>query len=116
MLNPELLSSLQKLCAPPERFVVISHVRPDGDAYGSTLGLGLSLQAQGKDVQFINADGLAPSFPFLPRSQHLTVTPTTAPESDRLIIAVDCADQKRLGSAFEQWGRKPDVNIDHHLS
>ena len=116
MLNPELLSSLQKLCARHERFVIISHVRPDGDAYGSTLGLGLSLQAQGKDVQFINADGLAPSFTFLPGSQNLTVTPPTAPEPDRLIIAVDCADQKRLGGAFEQWGRKPDVNIDHHLS
>src|ERR1700761_6074141 len=116
MLNPELLSSLQKLCAPPERFVVISHVRPDGDAYGSTLGLGLSLQAQGKDVQFTNADGLAPSFTFLPGSQHLTVTLPVAPEPDRIIIAVDCADRKRLGPAFEQWNRTPDVNIDHHLS
>jgi bifunctional oligoribonuclease and PAP phosphatase NrnA len=33
-----------------------------------------------------------------------------------LIIAVDCADQKRLGAAFDQWRRTPDVNIDHHLS
>jgi phosphoesterase RecJ-like protein len=33
-----------------------------------------------------------------------------------LIIAVDCADQRRLGAAFDQWKRLPDVNIDHHIS
>ena len=38
------------------------------------------------------------------------------PEADRLIIAVDCADKKRLGPVFDQWQRTPDVNIDHHIS
>jgi phosphoesterase RecJ-like protein len=33
-----------------------------------------------------------------------------------LIVAVDCADQKRLGKAFDAWQRLPDVNIDHHVS
>ena len=42
MLNPDLLTSLQAICDQRQRFLVISHVRPDGDAYGSTLGLGLS--------------------------------------------------------------------------
>lgn len=116
MLNPDHLASLQKLCATHDRFLVISHVRPDGDAYGSTLGLGLSLQAMGKDVRFVNQDGLSPLFEFLPGSKDLAATLPEAPESDRLIIAVDCADQKRLGASFDQWKRTPDVNIDHHVS
>jgi len=115
MLHPDLLASLQKLCDRHERFLVISHVRPDGDAYGSTLGLTLSLRAMGRDVQAVNADGLSPLFEFLQGSQGLISTPG-APESDRLIIAVDCADEKRLGAVFDQWQRTPDVNIDHHVS
>jgi phosphoesterase RecJ-like protein len=116
MLHPDLLASLQKLCDRHERFLVISHVRPDGDAYGSTLGLALSLQAMGKDVQVVNADGLSPLFEFLPGSKTLTATLPGAPELDRLILAVDCADAKRLGAVFDQWQRRPDVNIDHHVS
>jgi len=116
MLHPDSLASLQKLCQNHERFVVISHVRPDGDAYGSSLGLALSLQGMGKDVKVVNADGLSPLFEFLPGGKGLTATLPAAPEPDRLIIAVDCADQKRLGAVFDQWQRSPDVNIDHHVS
>jgi phosphoesterase RecJ-like protein len=116
MLAPDLLASLQKLCDRHERFLVISHVRPDGDAYGSTLGLALCLRGMGNDVQVVNADGLSPLFEFLPGSKGLTATLPAAPEPDRLIIAVDCADAKRLGTVFDQWQRPPDVNIDHHVS
>jgi bifunctional oligoribonuclease and PAP phosphatase NrnA len=116
MLNSESLASFQKICSQHDRFLVISHVRPDGDAYGSTLGLALSLRALGKDVQVVNEDGMAPSFEFLPGGKTLTRPSATVPEADRLIIAVDCADSKRLGKAFDLWQRTPDVNIDHHIS
>jgi phosphoesterase RecJ-like protein len=116
MLQPDLLASFQELCDRHERFLIISHVRPDGDAYGSTLGLALSLQAMRNEVQVVNADGLSPLFEFLPGGKSLTATLPAAPEPDRLIIAVDCADQKRLGAVFDHWQRAPDVNIDHHVS
>jgi len=118
MLNPDLPASLQKLCSQHERFLIISHVRPDGDAYGSTLALGLCLRAMGKDVWMANEDGLAPSFTFLPGSDSLTRLPADIPETDRLIIAVDCADQKRLGGDLKRGDQilLPDVNIDHHVS
>ena len=116
MLNPDSLASFQKLLAGHDRFLVISHVRPDGDAYGSTLGLALSLRAAGKDVQVVNSDGLSPLFHFLPGSATLTQPAETAPEKERIIIAVDAADKKRLGPGFDAWQRVPDVNIDHHVS
>jgi phosphoesterase RecJ-like protein len=115
MLSQDSLHSFQQLCQQRERFIIISHVRPDGDAYGSTLGLALSLRALGKDVRVVNQDGLSPLFEFLPGSEGLREKPA-APEPDRVIIAVDCADQKRLGAVFDQWLRTPDVNIDHHVS
>jgi phosphoesterase RecJ-like protein len=116
MPHPDLFNSLRDVCDSGKKFHIISHVRPDGDAYGSTLGLGLSLQAAGKDVVFSNADGLSPLFEFLPGGDKLSVTAPEAPEADRLVIAVDCADEKRLGPAFDQWRRSPDINIDHHVS
>jgi phosphoesterase RecJ-like protein len=112
----ENLPRLQQLIQANERFLVISHMRPDGDAYGSTLGLTLALRGLGKDVIAVNADGLSSIFHFLPGSDTLTVAPEKAPEADRVIIAVDCADQKRLGPAFDGWNRAPEVNIDHHVS
>jgi phosphoesterase RecJ-like protein len=115
MLSPASISSFRQLCDQHRRFLVISHVRPDGDAYGSTLGLALALRALGKDVRVVSEDGLSPLFEFLPGSEGLREKPA-APEPDRLIIAVDCADQKRLGATFDSWRRAPDVNIDHHVS
>ena len=116
MFSTDLLAPLKDLFAARDRFLVISHVRPDGDAYGSSLALGLSLRAAGKDVLIVNEDGLGHLFRFLPGSTSLTVPAPKPPEADRLIIAVDCADQKRLGPVFESWQRPPDVNIDHHVS
>ena len=116
MLNPDLLHSFQNLCARHDRFLVISHVRPDGDAYGSSLGLGLCLRTLGKDVVVANADGLSPLFQFLPGSANLVTHLPGSVDPERLIIAVDCADQKRLGAVFETGQRPPDVNIDNHVS
>ena len=116
MAIPETYQRLRGLVDDHGRFLVIAHVRPDGDAYGSTLALALALRALGKDVMAVNADGLAPLFRFLPGSETLFATPEKPVEKDRLVIALDCADYKRLGAAFESWQRRPDVNIDHHVS
>jgi phosphoesterase RecJ-like protein len=70
----------------------------------------------GKDVQAVNADGLSPLFEFLPGSKMLTAAQAQAPEADRAVISVDCADQKRHGAAFDAWKRVPDASIDHHIS
>ncbi len=115
MISPESLASLQQLVDQNARFLVVSHVRPDGDAYGSTLGLALVLRALGKDVRVHNEDGLSAAFEFLPASEGLRDKPA-APEAGRILIAVDCADQKRLGKIFDAWERTPDLNIDHHIS
>src|SRR5205823_8454970 len=40
------------------KFAVLSHVRPDGDALGSTLALTLSLKELGKDVRAWNEEGM----------------------------------------------------------
>jgi len=90
--------------------LIASHVRPDGDAIGSLLGLGLALRDAGKSVQMILVDGVAASFRHLEGSDLIGSEPTGEHDT---FITVDAADFKRVGKAFENFGR-PDINIDHH--
>ncbi len=99
-----------------EQFLIISHIRPDGDAYGSTLALGLSLQELGKEVQMVNEDGMLFAFSFLPGSNLLKEPAIEPPATTRKIISVDAAGKDRLGKRANSWERQIDVNIDHHIS
>jgi len=109
-MNNEDIQAFGELISRAERILVISHIRPDGDAVGSLLGLGLMLEELGKEVNLVLEDGVPKVF------HHLTgadkVFRETAGIYD-LIIVVDCADIERIGSVLDEYG-EPDVNIDHH--
>jgi len=99
-----------------QRFAILGHVRPDGDALGSQLALALSLQQLGKNVRVWNEDGMLEKYSFLPRSELLTKPPSTAADVD-VAIALDTAIQNRLGTALTAIrSAKIWINIDHHLS
>ena len=90
--------------------VIASHVRPDGDAIGSVLGLGLALRDAGKTVQMVLVDGVPASFRHLEGSESIVKQPAGQHDT---FITVDSADFKRVGKSFENFGQ-PDINIDHH--
>ena len=99
-----------------QRFAVLSHVRPDGDALGTQLALALSLKQLGKDVSIWNEDGMLEKYSFLPRSELLT-RPNQDPQDFDIAIALDTAIQSRLGVAGEKVrSAKKWINIDHHPS
>lgn len=99
-----------------ETFAILSHVRPDGDALGSQLGLGLSLSKLGKTVMVRNEDGLLEKYNFLPGGEFLQ-TPLAEPRDFDVAIALDTATQSRLGTATELVrSAKIWINIDHHPS
>jgi bifunctional oligoribonuclease and PAP phosphatase NrnA len=99
-----------------QRFAVMSHVRPDGDALGSQLALALSLQQLGKDVRVWNEEGMLEKYSFLPRAE-LVTKPPSIPEDFDCAIALDTAIQSRLGTALGAVrSAKIWVNIDHHPS
>jgi len=77
------------------KFAVLSHVRPDGDALGSTLALTLSLRELGKEVKAWNEDGMLEKYDFLAKSELLT-TPPSSPEDFDVCIALERAVQNRL--------------------
>src|SRR5260370_27788198 len=96
-----------------QRFAILGHVRPDGDALGSQLALALSLKQLGKDVRVWNEDGMLEKYSFLSRAELLT-KPPSAPEDVDVAIALDTAIQNRLGTALEAIrSAKGWINIDH---
>jgi phosphoesterase RecJ-like protein len=107
-----LITDIKDRLARAEKVIIASHVRPDGDAIGSLLGLGLALQNAGKQVQMILADGCPASFRYLEGSEQIQKTPQGEHDT---FITVDCADFKRVGKIFENFG-PPDINIDHHIT
>jgi bifunctional oligoribonuclease and PAP phosphatase NrnA len=98
------------------KFAVLSHVRPAGDALGSTLALALSLKELGKDVRAWNEEGMLEKYNFLARAELLTKPPST-PEDFDVAIALDTAVQNRLGTTTAAVGSaKLWINMDHHPS
>jgi len=94
-----------------KRIGITTHIRPDGDAIGSSLGLGLCLLAAGKQVQMVLRDGLSHTFKFLEGSD---LYQTSFTEECDLYIAVDCSDLKRVGGVLD--GKTVNIAIDHHIT
>jgi len=95
-----------------QSLLLASHVRPDGDAVGSLLGLGLALQNAGKTVQMVLADGVPSSYHHLPGAAQVSRVAETGFDT---FVTVDCADFKRAGKPFQSLSQ-PDINIDHHIT
>ena len=91
--------------------LIISHIRPDGDAIGSTIGMGLALKEAGKQPQLVLQDGISSKFKFLDGSE--MINKKYKPGYD-LVIALDCSDKARMGKIFSNID--VDINIDHHIT
>ena len=109
-MNEGISGVIKERLEKSRNIIIASHVRPDGDAIGSLLGLGLALRAAGKSVQMVLVDGVPSSFRHLEGSELIVKEPTGEHDT---FITVDSADFKRVGKTFENFGQ-PDINIDHH--
>ena len=109
-MDKDITGAIKERLRAAKKIVVVSHVRPDGDAIGSLLGMGLALQNAGKSVQMVLVDGVPSSFRHLEGSELIVKEPNGEHDT---FITVDCADFKRVGKVFENFGQ-PDVNVDHH--
>ena len=115
-MTQSTLAEIGAVLRAHQRFAILSHVRPDGDALGSQLGLALSLAKLGKTVIVRNEDGLLEKYSFLPGGEFLQ-TPLGEPQDFDVAIALDTATQSRLGTATELVrSAKIWINIDHHPS
>jgi phosphoesterase RecJ-like protein len=98
-----------------DRFVVTSHDNPDGDALGSLLATHLALVSLGKDSVMV-LGGPAPlpgEYGFLGLAEHGLQRETPADVSERVLVAVDCAQESRI-VADGLLDALLTIDIDHH--
>lgn len=103
-----------------QRFLLTTHVRPDGDGLGSMLALAEVLESLGKKAELVIASTMPPRYHFL--DPHQRIERFTLP-GDRWVnvaaaIVLDTGTWNQLGDfgPFLQSLAVPKLVIDHHLS
>jgi phosphoesterase RecJ-like protein len=97
-----------------DRFLVVTHENPDGDALGSLLAVTLALRKLGKDaVMYLPGSTPLPrEYAFMPLDDLVREAPADA--ADRVLLAVDCAKEDRIGDAAALERAPLVLDIDHH--
>src|SRR5947208_769175 len=97
-----------------DRFLVVTHENPDGDALGSLLALSLALRQLGKDaVMYLPGQTPLPQeYAFMPLDDLVRDLPEDAAE--RVLLAVDCAKEDRIGDESVLSAAPLVLDIDHH--
>src|SRR5438067_13238141 len=87
----EMLSQVVELIEAKRRFAITSHIRPDGDGLGSSLGLYWLLRALGKDPEVIMRDAVPHAYRKLPGADAVRVTPAVDQPYDAVFV-IECSD------------------------
>ena len=95
-----------------QRFVLSSHVRPDGDAIGSQLAMAFALWQLGKKVRLVNRDPAPAPLMVFPGVSRIEVADRIDDPGDAVIV-MECGDLTRTG--VDGFERGFVINIDHHI-
>ncbi len=98
-----------------DRFLLVTHENPDGDALGSILAAKLGLDELGKNsVMFLGGEtGIPQEYDFMALEELHRELP--ADVEGRVVFALDCASAQRTGLPEEVIERAPvSLNVDHH--
>ncbi|MEM8487556.1 MAG: bifunctional oligoribonuclease/PAP phosphatase NrnA [Bacteroidota bacterium] len=106
-----------------QRFCLVTHVRPDGDAIGSQLAMGLLLAKLGKEVHMINSDPIPDNMGWLPEVGRIEVFNGSLDQRERFsnadaVVVMDANAQKRLGDVGSLVKNAAGTRylIDHHTN
>jgi len=96
-----------------ERFLVCSHSRPDGDAVGSMLAMGMLLRQMGKHADLYTADPIPPMYRVLPGAADIRFAIHVHGHYDAaILLECDGLARTKLRGLDEFFT----INIDHHLT
>jgi len=105
-----------------QRFLLVSHIRPDCDALGSELGMAAILESLGKGVRIVNGQATPPNLAFIDPEKRIgvigqTVQPAELADIEALIV-LDTSAWAQLGpmSDFIRDFRGKKIVVDHHVS
>ncbi|MDZ7330501.1 MAG: bifunctional oligoribonuclease/PAP phosphatase NrnA [candidate division KSB1 bacterium] len=119
MLSDAEVAKLNELISAHQKFVLTTHINPDGDAIGSEIAMTEYLRGSGKHAIIINNSATPNNYKFLDRHQEIIVYDEQhrhlITDADAFII-VDISDWERLrtiGQLIKNMSA-PKICIDHH--
>lgn len=104
------LAELCEYLKSHDDYIILTHISPDGDTLGSAYALALGLISKGKRAFVVCNDEIPHKYDYIARAAALKSF------DYKTIISVDVADAKLLGSLYEKYSDKIELNIDHHIS
>jgi len=111
-----MIATIAREFKSKQRFLLATHVNPDGDAIGSLGALALVLEGMGKQVLAFCQDEVPRFLQFLPYSDRI-VREIPRPDEFEVAVALDCGELDRIGnSAKVLQGVQKIIHIDHHSS
>ena len=107
-----IIQQIVEIINSNQKFLVVAHENPDGDAIGSTLGLALALRDMGKDVVAYNVNSVPAVMCFLPESDFIQAC---LPDNAFFDVAfvLDAGDVERTALPVKDLCQTM-INIDHH--
>jgi len=114
---------VKKLLSVPQKIVITTHQRPDGDAIGSSLGLFHFLKKKNQEVYFISPTTYPDFLKWVPGTEHVIIFENEKAKCQELVESatlIFCLDFNKL-YRLEELGRfienssAPKILIDHHL-
>lgn len=106
-----MLSQVVELIENKQSFAITTHIRPDGDGVGSSLGLCWLLRSLGKEVEIILRDPIPVSYVDLPGANEIKQVAEVNGKYDAVFV-IECSDLARPG--IGNLESQVTVNIDHH--
>jgi len=113
LTEAEQIARILEVLRQGEQFLVCSHARPDGDAIGSMLAMGMFLEQLGKRAELLSADPVPNIYRGLAGSEGIRTVECVSGSYDAAIV-LECDGLERTGlRGLEEFFL---VNIDHHAS
>ncbi len=117
LMESRALQGVASALEASDVLVLTCHVRPDGDALGSMLGLGFALESAGKRVFYYTQDRPNRTLQFLPGTEKLVHEPPDPFPPGAALVVLDCSETDRIGRYGAWLAEQADmlIVIDHHL-
>jgi len=111
-------NDIHSILRSEDRFIIVTHVNPDGDAVGSLLAMHLALREMGKKTWPVSSEKIPDLYCFLPGLDDiLTDTDQLATIKPDWIISLDVATEDRISGNISRFRETTQlINIDHHAT
>lgn len=110
-----MTTEIPEILKREDRFLIVTHINPDGDAVGSLLGMYLALCEMGKQAWALLNDKFPDRYSFLPGHAGVLADSALVPGDPKWIISLDVAAEPRISADIKPFRDKARlINVDHH--